>query len=170
MIDQWHDFFLMVGSGAAALTGLVFVSMTLNLEAIVKEITHKHRAINTLTGFSAIVVICALVLMGGQNYQTIGIEWLITSLVTGCIYVHGITKARRRGRSKFGLGLPRLLLGTALYIVEIIGTLMLTLGHIAGLYVAAIAMVALLTFTITGAWLLLVGVVEERLESKKLTK
>ena len=41
MINQWHDFFLMMGSGAAALTGLVFVAMTLNLGEIVKEITHK---------------------------------------------------------------------------------------------------------------------------------
>ncbi len=29
MIDQWHDFFIMVVGGAAALTGLVFVAMSL---------------------------------------------------------------------------------------------------------------------------------------------
>jgi hypothetical protein len=29
MIDKWHDFFIMVGGGAAALTGLVFVAMSL---------------------------------------------------------------------------------------------------------------------------------------------
>jgi hypothetical protein len=27
---QWHDYFMTVGSGAAALTGLVFVAMTLH--------------------------------------------------------------------------------------------------------------------------------------------
>lgn len=162
MVNQWHDFFLMVGGGAAALTGLVFVAMTLNLGEIVKEITHKHRAINTLTGFTAIVVICALALMGSQNYQTLGIEWLIVSSIAACIYIYGITKARMRGRSRFALSLPRLLFGAALYIVEILGTIVLTFGYSAGLYVAAIAMVVLLAFTITGAWLLLVGVEEER--------
>jgi hypothetical protein len=160
----------MVGSGAAALTGLVFVAMTLNLGEIVKETTHKHRAINTLTGFAAIVVICALMLMGGQNYQTSGIEWLIASSIAACIYIYGVTKARMIGRSRFGLGLPRLVFGAALYIVEIIGTILITLGYITGLYVAAIAMVALLTFTITGAWLLLVGVEEERQQSKKFAR
>ena len=160
----------MVGGGAAALTGLVFVAMTLNLGEIVKEITHKHRAINTLTGFTSIVVICALALMGGQNYQTLGIEWLIASSIAAGIYIYGITRARMRGRSKFALGLPRLVFGAALYIVEIIGTIMLTFGYIAGLYVAAIAMVVLLTFTITGAWLLLVGVEEDLQQSKKLTR
>ena len=52
MINQWHDFFLMMGSGAAALTGLVFVAMTLNLGEIVKEITHKkvrNYQVNTLS-------------------------------------------------------------------------------------------------------------------------
>src|SRR6184192_3357402 len=29
---SWHDYFLMVGGGAAALTGLVFVAMSLHLE------------------------------------------------------------------------------------------------------------------------------------------
>lgn len=160
----------MVGGGAAALTGLVFVAMTLNLGEIVKETTHKHRAINTLTGFTAIVVICALALMGGQNYLSLGIEWLIASSIGACIYIHGITKARRKGRSRFGLGLPRLVFGAALYMVEIIGTIMLALGYIAGLYIAAITMVALLTFTITGAWLLLVGVEEDRQQSNKITQ
>jgi hypothetical protein len=28
--SQWRDFFVMVGGGAAALTGLVFVAMTLS--------------------------------------------------------------------------------------------------------------------------------------------
>lgn len=54
--EQWHDFFIMVGGGAAALTGLVFVAMSLNLEAIVKEVTHRHRAISTLAGFTTVFV------------------------------------------------------------------------------------------------------------------
>jgi hypothetical protein len=28
----WHDYFMMVGGGAAALTGLVFVAMSLHLD------------------------------------------------------------------------------------------------------------------------------------------
>jgi len=33
-IEQWHDFFLMVGGGAAALAGLVFIAMSINLSII----------------------------------------------------------------------------------------------------------------------------------------
>jgi|SRR5579885_1036912 len=164
MIQEWHDFFIMVGGAAAALTGLVFVAMSLNLEAILKEETHRHRAIGTLAGFTAVFVICALVLMGGQNYQTVGIEWLIVSVVATYIYVYGAVHARQKGRSKLGLGFSRLVFGTALYVFEILGAIILALGHIVGLYIAAIAMILLLAYTITGAWLLVVGVYAEKAE------
>jgi hypothetical protein len=32
--EQWANFFLLVGTGAVTLTGLVFVAMSLNLKAI----------------------------------------------------------------------------------------------------------------------------------------
>ena len=45
--DQWHDFFLMVGGAPAALTGLVFVTLSLNLEVVVWDAMHRYRAIGT---------------------------------------------------------------------------------------------------------------------------
>jgi hypothetical protein len=36
--EQWADFFLLVGTGAATLTGLIFVAMTINLSAITRDI------------------------------------------------------------------------------------------------------------------------------------
>jgi hypothetical protein len=164
MIEQWHDFFVMVGGAAAALTGLVFVAMSLNLEAIAKEATHRNRAIGTLAGFTAAFVICALVLMGGQNDQVVGLEWLVISSVAAIIYVNGYVQARKTGRSPLGLELYRLIFGTSLYVVEILGAVIFTLGYSVGLYVAAIAMVVLLAYTITGAWLLVVGVYGEKIE------
>jgi hypothetical protein len=47
---QWTNFFLLVGTGAVTLTGLVFVAMSLNLKVIARDATHRNRAINTLTG------------------------------------------------------------------------------------------------------------------------
>jgi hypothetical protein len=167
VINQLHDFFIMIGGGAAALTGLVFVAMSLNLEAIVKEATHKHRAIGTLTGFTQVFLMCGIALIGIQ----IGIEWLIVSCVAAYIYLRGAVQARQKGRSKLGLGTIRLIFGTALYVIEILGAIMLLFGYIIGLYTTAIAMLILLAYTITGAWLLLVGVESEKTKLfKKLTK
>jgi hypothetical protein len=40
---QWHDFLVMVGGGAAALTGLVFVALSLNLNVVTQDATHRYR-------------------------------------------------------------------------------------------------------------------------------
>ncbi len=61
----WHDYFMTVGAGAAALTGLVFVAMTLHLEDITKDPVHRHPARTILIGLTAVFIRCALVLMGG---------------------------------------------------------------------------------------------------------
>ncbi len=159
--EQWNNFFLMVGGAAAALTGLVFVAMSLNLDVITADTTHRFRAIGTLTGFVAVFMICALALMAGQNHQAIGIEWLIVSSIAALVYVNGYVRAIQSRDSSVGLSLTRLATGTACYIAEIIGAILLTLGYIAGLYLASIAMVVYIAFMITGAWLLLVGVQQD---------
>lgn len=160
--EQWHDFFVMVGGGAAALTGLLFVALSLNLESIAKDATHRYRAIGTLAGFTAAFIMCALVLMGNQNHLVVGIEWLVVSTVAAAMYVYGYIQALKTGRSSAGLRLNRLVGGTACYIAEIVGAILLILGYIAGLYVAAIALTLLLAFMISGAWLLIVGVYRDQ--------
>jgi hypothetical protein len=38
--EQWNNFFVLVGTGSAALTGLVFVGMSINLKGVAKDTTH----------------------------------------------------------------------------------------------------------------------------------
>ncbi|HLX92674.1 MAG TPA: hypothetical protein VKR32_13380 [Puia sp.] len=54
MPEQWSNFYVMVGSGSAALAGLIFVAMSIKHEIIIRNATHKNRAINMLSGFTAI--------------------------------------------------------------------------------------------------------------------
>ena len=160
--NEWHDFFLVVGGGSAALTGLVFVAMSINLYIIFRDPTHRSRAVGTLTGFVAAFLICALALMGGQNHVAIGSEWLVVSAVAGYVYVYGFVRALTKGTSGIGLNRLRFAGGTACYLAQAIGSLLLIAGYIGGLYVAAVAMVTFFVFMISGAWLLLVGVHEDQ--------
>jgi hypothetical protein len=41
MLDRWDNFFVMVGSGAAALAGLIFVAMSIKPEGIIRNTTHR---------------------------------------------------------------------------------------------------------------------------------
>lgn len=96
--DQWHDFFLMVGTGAAALTGLVFVALTLNLMAITGDPTHRYRAIGVLTGFTSVFMVCALVLMGGQDHRAVGAELFTISVVAAAVFINGYVQAAKSRR------------------------------------------------------------------------
>jgi hypothetical protein len=158
MLEQWNNFFIMVGGGAAALAGLIFVAMSINPAIIIQNSTHKNRAINMLTGFSAIFMACSFALIGNQNLAALGFEWLALWLVATIIFIRGYVVAIRSGMSSIGLNTPRLAGGTICYLAEVIGAIFLILGHGAGLYVAAIATIVLFAFLISGAWLLIIGI------------
>ena len=155
--DEWHDFFLTVGGAAAVLAGLVFVALSLNLDMVMRDITHRSRAVGTLTNFVGIFVVCALALMGGQNHSAVGAEWLLVSIGAGSVYVYGYPRARAAGGSRTTLSVPRLVSGTVLYVAQMVGSILLVLDVTAGLYIAAVAMVILTAYSVSGAWLLLVG-------------
>jgi hypothetical protein len=154
------DFFVMVGGGSAALAGLIFVALSINPKAIVRNATHKNRAINMLSGFSAIFMACGLALIGNQSLGALGLEWLVLWLIATFIFVRGYVVAIRAGMSSIGLTLPRLGGGTLCYVAEIVGAVFLILGNGAGFTIAAVATMVLFGFLISGAWLLIVGIYE----------
>jgi hypothetical protein len=151
----WHDYFLMVGGGAAALTGLVFVAMTLHLEDITGDPVHRHRARTILTGLTAVFIRCALVLMGGQNGRAVAVELIGVLLVVEAILYSSI----RQAAASADRGVLLRTLGSfACLVLEQIGALILFFGNESGLYVVAVGMMSSFIFMVTGAWLLLVGV------------
>lgn len=161
--DLWDSFFIMVGGGVAALTGLVFVSLSIalsqNLEDMTKDATHKYRSINTLAGLTSIFVTCGLVLMPGQDHTAVGAELLVFAVAGAGIFLYGFRQAFRYGSTP---SKERLVIGTCLYLAQAIGAVVLLAGAIAGLYVAAVAIVLNVAFMISAAWLLVVSVYSSR--------
>ena len=162
MLDQWANFFVMVGSGAAALAGLIFVAMSINPKVIIQNTTHKNRAINMLSGFTAVFIACSFALIGNQHPRALGFEWLAVWLIATVIFIRGYVVAIRAGASFIGLNVPRLGGGTLCYLAEVAGAIFLICGYDTGLYIAAVGTVVLFVFLISGAWLLIIGVYEEK--------
>ncbi len=159
--DQWNDFFLLVGTGAVTLTGLVFVAMSLNIKVIAVDATHRNRAINTLTGLALVFLRCALVLMGAQNHRAVGAELFLVCGLSASVFVKGYTKAIRMSS---GLRYSRIVGGSLVHLTEMFGAALFFFGHPSGLYVAAVAIVANTCYMITAAWLLVIGVFEPETE------
>jgi hypothetical protein len=159
--ELWHDFFLMVGGGSAALTGLVVVAMSLHLDAIVSDLALRHRARSILTGLAAVFMRCALVLMGGQTGQAVAAELFVVCAIVASAGVWSFLEVRRAALCVPRGSIYRTVGGTTCYFAEMIGAVMLFLGSAAGLYVVAVAMVSNFFFMISGSWLLLVGVTRD---------
>lgn len=155
---QWRDFFVMVGGAAAALTGLVFVALSLNVALIVRDATHRYRAIGTLSGFVSAFSVCALALAGSGNRVWVGVEWIAVSAAAGAIYLRGYREAVRGGGAADVLSVRRTVLGASTNAVQVLGAALLASGVCAGIYVAAVALVAYFWIMVSGAWLLIVGV------------
>jgi hypothetical protein len=177
---MWHDYFVMVGGGAAALTGLVFVAMSLHLSDIASNPAHRHRARTILTALTAVFVRCALVLMGGQSARAVGVELFVVIAGVEVTVFRSLTEAlggngaARRGALSRSLNdtlrgsgsaphgvLWRTLSYMGCLIVEQTGAAILFFGHTWGLYVVGVGMTASFLFIVSGAWLLLVGVDSE---------
>jgi hypothetical protein len=153
--SQWHDYFMTVGGGAAALTGLVFVAMTLHLDEIINNPVHRHRARSILAGLTAVFIRCALVLMGGQDSQAIAVELVAVLIVVETILYRSIRQAAQDADNRV---LLRALGSFACLVLEQAGAVLLFFGFSWGLYVVALGMMSSFIFMVTGAWLLLVGV------------
>ena len=151
----WRDYFVMVGGGAAALTGLVFVAMTLHLEDIVHHPVHRHRARTILTGLTAVFLRCGLVLMGGQSGRAVAVELIAVLIVVEVILYRSIREAIQSASTGV---LFRTIGSFACLVTEQLGAVALFLGATWGLYVVGVGMMASFVFMVTGAWLLLVGV------------
>src|ERR1700687_248077 len=151
----WPDYFMMVGGGAAALTGLVFVAMTLHLEEITGNLVSRHPTRTILTGLTAVFIRCALVLMGGQNAQAIAVELIGVLVVVEAILYLSIRQASRDADPWV---LRRTIGRFACRLLEQAGAVVFFFGHAWGLYVVGLGMMSSFVFMVSGAWLLLVGV------------
>jgi modulator of FtsH protease len=157
--ELWSNFFVLVGTGSAALTGLVFVAISVNLRGVAKDATHMYRAINMLSGFTAAFILGSLALMGHQTHRTLGLEWLIVSLFAAAINTNGYIQGSREAGSRYALSLVRIVGGSACYLGQIIGSSMFYFGSSAGIYISAIALIVNFYFLVSGSWLLIVGTI-----------
>jgi hypothetical protein len=157
-IARWHDYFVMVGGGAAALTGLVFVAMSLHLSEIVSDAAHRHRARTILTALTTVFIRCGLVLMGGQGARAIGVEIFAVIAFVEAMVLRSLARALRDSGPTRHAVYSRTLGYVACLLIEQVGAALLIFDVTWGLYLVGVGMMASILFIVSGAWLLLVGI------------
>jgi hypothetical protein len=76
-MKEWQNFFVATSGSAAALTGLIFVGVSINLNRILSFPRLADRALISLILLFSILIASILFLVPSQNSLTLSIEILI---------------------------------------------------------------------------------------------
>jgi hypothetical protein len=83
LATAWADFAVAVVGASAALTGLLFVAVSINIEAILATGALTGRALSTMLLFVVPLVVGILVLVPEQPLTALGLELVVTGVVAG---------------------------------------------------------------------------------------
>jgi hypothetical protein len=158
-VESWHDFYLMVGTAAATLIGLLFVSLSLNNEVIARKANEDLRALARLTfgNFMSVLMFAVLFLIPSQVPLGLGLPLLGTGAYG--LYNTGrhFMETRRKPSRPWGRGsLVLRFITPAVCFMALMGIAVWVLfGRTGGLYWLVPVMILLLLVASRNAWDLL---------------
>jgi hypothetical protein len=158
-MSGWENFFLGELGASAALAGLIFVGLSINLRKIM-ELSHlPNRVLEALVVLVTVVFLASLMLIPNQSFLAIGIEVLLLGLCEWIILVFLQIDSLRKMQAEFRLAFAQVILicQMATLSLMIAGVVFLT-GGTAGFYwiVAATLLSFLVTFFDT--WVLVIEI------------
>jgi hypothetical protein len=156
----WHDFFLTAGTAAAALTGLLFVALSIHLDRILGHPEHRFRARGNFFGLTVVMVMALVVLMPTLSGKWLGFGLIlpnVTAAVVNSWHIRRVLPTFFGGSVVFPL---RVALSYVLILMGVVGGISVTLGAGGGLVWPAIESIGMLLIALLGAWSLLVGVAQ----------
>jgi hypothetical protein len=157
-VSEWTDFFVAGASASAALTGLVFVAVSINVDRILGFEGLPERALATVMLLLSVVLVSLIGLIPGQSRAALGGELVGVGMVFAVVIL-GLTSRSMAGRNQqrvqtfgnwllVGLGTVPVLLGAVSLFAEAGG----------GLYWVAAGIVLATTGGVANAWVLLVEI------------
>jgi hypothetical protein len=154
---EWHDFFVAAVGASAALLGLLFVTISINLEHILKYPHLPGRAAGTLGTLLCALVVCSFGLAPGQGDRALGLEILLSGAVVA-VQALWVSIGRRAPGDPLSWtlgGMPLLLLPALAYVG---GGWSVMAGTGGGFYwILAATLLAFVASSIN-AWVLLVEI------------
>jgi hypothetical protein len=155
--SEWTDLFVAAAGASAALTGLVFVAVSINIQEILRLPGVPDRALATLMLLLAAVVISLLPLIPDQSDTALGLELVLVGLAF--IAVIGVTGARSFQRADNPAVRVELVVLAALGTVPyVIGGVLVLADADGGLYWVIGGVIGAIVGAVLNAWVLLVEI------------
>ena len=155
---EWHDLFVAMAGAAAALTGLIFVAVSINLTQILKYRALPVRAAETLSVLLGLLLLSVFMLIPGQSRVVLGLEILLLGSVLAAGLLRGrlqLPREPEQPRTWTVVPVAAIVTGSVPMIVAGISLLVQTGG---GLYWLAVELILGLTGAVVNAWILLVEI------------
>jgi len=157
-VEGWNEFFVAEAGAAAALAGLLFVAMSINVKEIVSYAWLPARAIATVVLLVGALLAASVALLPDLSDANLGLALLV---VTGVVWVVPLyLRLRWWGRSSHAPE-PRwlpLLLDQAATLPGLVGAVVVTAGNTDGLYLLAVGILVSFVVAVVNAWVLLVEI------------
>ncbi|HUK58615.1 MAG TPA: hypothetical protein VLV50_05230 [Stellaceae bacterium] len=158
-LDAWTNFFIAEAGAAAALLGLLFVAISINLARILNYPHLPGRAAESLAMLVGALILCSAGLVPGQPEGWLGAEYLVCGLgMWLCPTVNRVrTRTRFHPDHMWKLVLPIVIGQAATLPIALAGVAILA-GHWGALYVVPPALMLCFIAAVWNAWVLLVEI------------
>jgi hypothetical protein len=158
-MSGWESFFVAQVGASAAVAGLVFVGVSINLDKILKNTGLPGRALEALVVLILVLITSSLMLVPGQSNMLIGSELLAIGLI-GWIWVVVLDALNRRQlKPQYRVGWVILValaqLGVLPFIIA--GAVVLAQGSV-GLYWLVPGVIFCFLVAFSNAWVLLIEI------------
>lgn len=158
-MQAWANFFLAEAGASAALAGLVFVGVSLNLTKILAGAALPNRALQALILLLTILIVASLMLVPGQPINAVGMETLLVGLVVWGVITYFDVRSIRTTETQFRRVITfNMVLDQATTLPYVIAGLAVLAQGESGLYWLAPAMLFSFIKAIMDAWVLLVEI------------
>jgi modulator of FtsH protease len=156
--SQWTDLFVATAGASAALAGLVFVAVSINIERILKYKGLPDRALETVLLLLGVLLVSVIGLVPGQSHVALGAELVVISLALGTVVARLPTIHEASVQQPAAWLWGRWSVRAAGTLPFVIGAVSILAESGGGLYWIVAGIVFAVTGAVINAWVLLVEI------------
>lgn len=153
----WDNFFVAEVGAAAALSGLLFVAVSINLTRVLSIEQMPERAAETLFVLMGVLVVATFGLVPHQSHATFGWETALTALFTWSVSTRTQARAYRSVQARPWL-LRRVVWTQVATVPFLAGGGLLIAGHDSGFYWIVPGVLASFASGLQNAWVMLIEI------------